>query len=187
MEKKMRKREKMIISRKTPKPVVLKLGQECGQGCSKTHHCCKHDSGFLAEEDAKRIARFLNISEQELKERFLQEKLMFNTPALKPKTLKKDKPYGPCIFLDEEHGCKIHEVKPLQCRLYTCKEYGFDMTQWFYLNYLVNPEDPSSVREYAEFIKFNEPIPGGRLEELVPDKEKLSKIMSYEIIKEEKE
>jgi Fe-S-cluster containining protein len=112
---------------------------------------------------------------------------MFNKNVLKPKSLENQgKPYGPCVFLDPEQGCKIHRVKPLHCRLYTCKPYGFDLTQWFYLNYLVDPSDPASVREYAEFLKFNEPIPGGSLEELVPDKEKLAKMLSYEIFREEK-
>ncbi len=177
----------MIISKKTPKQVVLKLGQECGEGCNNQSHCCKHGTGFLAEDDAQKISKHLGITEQELKDRFLQEKMMFNTPALKPKTPKTHKPYGPCIFLDEKNGCTIHEVKPLQCKISSCKDYGYDLLHWFYLNYLVNPNDPKSVREYAEFIKFNEPIPGGRLEELVPDKQRLSKIMSYELFKEAEE
>ncbi len=175
----------MIISKKTPKHIVLRLGEECGSGCGNRSHCCQYGSGFLAEDDLQKIAKHLKISEQELKEKYLQEKVMFNTVALKPKTLETGKPFGPCIFLDSQKGCKIHEVKPLQCRLSTCKDYGSDLMHWFYLNYLVNPNDPNSVREYAGFIKFNDPIPGGKLEELVPDKQKLSKIMQYEIFREE--
>jgi Fe-S-cluster containining protein len=176
----------MIISKNTPKEIILKLGESC-EDCSSTHHCCRHDAGFLAEDDLKKIAGFLKLPEKELKDRFLQEKILFNRPALKPKTLKANKPYGPCVFLDDKKGCKIHPVKPLQCRLYTCKGYGFDIIQWFYLNYMVDPLDPQSLREYSDFIRFNEPIPGGRLEELVPDKEKLSRILSYELFKEEKQ
>lgn len=179
----------MIISKKTPKEIVLKLGGECdAHSCEKRSHCCSYTAGFLAEDDLKKIAAHLNLKEDELKEKYLEEKRMFNTLALKPKSLKKDKPYGPCIFLNNKEGCSIHSVKPLQCKLYTCKEYGFDLMQWFYLNHLVNPKDPQSVREYAEFLRFNEPIPGGTLEELVPDKQKLGKILSYELMtKEEKE
>ncbi len=178
----------MIISKHTPKEIVLKLGEDCSsENCSKTSHCCSYSTGFLAEDDLPRIAKHLRMSEEKLKEKYLEEKRMFNTPALKPKSLKEDKPYGPCVFLNESKGCMIHEVKPLQCRIYSCKEYGTDLMHWFYLNHLVNPKDPQSVREYAEFIKFSNPIPGGNLEELVPDSERLSRILSYEIlVKEEK-
>lgn len=173
----------MIISKQTPKEIVLKLGGECSaQNCGQKSHCCSYSTGFLAEDDLPRIAKHLRMTEDKLKEKYLDEKRMFNTPALKPKSLKTDKPYGPCIFLNEEKGCVIHEVKPLQCRLYSCKEYGFDLMQWFYLNHLVNPLDPQSVREYAEFLKFNTAIPGGNLEEIVPDRAKLTKILSYEIM-----
>lgn len=177
----------MIISKKTPKEIVLNLADECSaQHCKNISHCCSYSTGFLAEDDLKKIAAHLKIDEKVLKEKYLEEKRMFNTTALKPKSIKKDKPYGPCIFLNKDTGCMIHKVKPLQCKLYTCKEYGFDLMQWFYLNHLVNPEDPQSVREYAEFLRFNEPIPGGMLEELVPDSQKLDKILNYEImVKEE--
>ena len=169
----------MIVSRKTPKSKVLELGKQC----ERSNHCCSFTTGFLAEDDFDKIAEFLNISEKELREK-LEEVTLFNTRALRPKSLKGDKPHGPCVFLGE-NGCKIHPVKPLQCKLYTCKPYGFDLTQWFYLNYLVNPNDPKSIREYAMFLKFNKPIPGGELEEIVPNKERLKKILNYEILKEE--
>jgi Fe-S-cluster containining protein len=177
----------MLISKKTPREIVLRLGEACSaQNCGKKSHCCSYSTGFLEKADYKNIAAYLGITEKELREKYLDEKRMFNTVAHKPKQLKAaNKPYGSCVFLDEKAGCKIHSVKPLQCRLYTCKEFGFDLTQWFYLNHLVNPEDPQSIREYAEFIKFNTPIPGGLLEELVPDKEKLAKILSYEIMNKE--
>jgi len=177
----------MIISKQTPKEIVLKLGGECSaQNCGRRSHCCNYSTGFLAEGDLPRIARHLRMTEKALKEKYLDEKRMFNTAALKPKSIKGDKPYGPCIFLNSQ-GCLIHKVKPLQCRLYTCKDYGFDLMQWFYLNHLVNPDDPQSVREYAEFLKFNTPIPGGNLEEIVPDRQRLAKILNYQIMmKEEK-
>ncbi len=171
----------MIISKKTPKDKVLELGKHC----DRSNHCCQFTTGFLAEDDLQNISRFLNISEKELRDNFLEEVKIFNTNALRPKSLKDKKPYGPCVFFDETDGCKIHAVKPLHCKLYICKSYGFDLTQWFYLNYLINPKDPKSIREYAEFLKSNEPIPGGRLEELVPDKRMLKKMLNYEIFREE--
>lgn len=169
------------MSKKTPKEKVLELGAHC----KMSNHCCSFTTGFLAEGDMPRLADFLNISEEELKDKFLEEVKMFNTLALRPKSLRGEKPHGPCVFLDEKIGCKVHPVKPLHCKLYTCKSYGFDLTQWFYLNHLVNPDDPQSIREYAMFLRFNKPIPGGHLNELVPDKKKLKRIMSYKIFRQE--
>lgn len=172
----------MIISKKTPKERVLELGKVCDM----SNHCCSFTTGFLAEDDAKIIAEHLNISEEELKEKFLNEVTMFNTKVLRPKSLKTDKPHGPCVFLDKEIGCKIHEVKPLHCKLYTCQPHGFELTQWFYLNYLVNPKDPQSIREYAMFLQSNKPIPGGELKELVPDARERERILNYEVFRQEK-
>ncbi len=53
------------------------------------------------------------------------------------------------------------------------------------LNYLVNPDDPESIRQWKMFLTQNNPIPGGSLKELVHDEEKLKKILSYEILKNE--
>ena len=54
------------------------------------------------------------------------------------------------------------------------------------MNHVVDKDDPEAIRQWAQFLKNNDPIPGGHLEERVPDKEKLRKIMNYEIYKEEK-
>lgn len=49
------------------------------------------------------------------------------------------------------------------------------------LNYLVNKDDPESIRQYSTYLKSGgKTIEGGKLEELVPDKEKLKKILSFE-------
>jgi Fe-S-cluster containining protein len=173
----------MIISRKTPKELVLQRGTDC----RKDNHCCRYSTGYLIDEDHKRLAEFLKISESELKERYLTAVKLFNKVAYRPRSLKDKKPYGPCIFLDEKEGCKVHSVKPMHCRLYTCSPDGFDLTQWFYLNYLLDTDDPQAVREYAEFIRFHEPIPGGALEELIPDSQKLKKILGYEIFRRRNE
>jgi len=52
------------------------------------------------------------------------------------------------------------------------------------LNYLVNKNDPESIRQYAAYLKSGgKTIPGGKLEELIPDKEKLKKILNFEQLK----
>ena len=172
-----------LIIKNTPLKEVLKLAAPCR--CNACNHGCKLGSGLLAGDDAKNIASFLGISEEMLKEQFLEEVEQFNTRLLKPKLLRDKKPYGKCIFYDEEKGCKIHPVKPLQCKTsISCKDYGEDLAIWFMVNFAVNPNDPESIRQFAQYIKSHgKLIPGASLQELVPDKEKLKKILSYEMLK----
>lgn len=163
---------------------MLELAAPCR--CNSCNHGCKYGSGLLAGEDKKRIASFLGISEEELKKGFLEEVEQFNTKMLRPRLLKeKNKAFGQCVFYDKQKGCTIHEVKPLQCKTSIgCKDYGEDLSVWFMVNHIVNPDDAESVRQFAQYIKSGgKLIPGTSLQELVPDKEKLSKILSYEILK----
>lgn len=51
------------------------------------------------------------------------------------------------------------------------------------LNHQVNVNDPESIRQYAIYLKTHTTIPGGELEELVPDKERLRKILDFTILK----
>ena len=138
----------------------------------------------MVGDDAKNIAEFKGVGEEELNDKFLEEAELFNTRLLRPKILRKGKPYGKCIFFDEEKGCTVHPVKPLQCRVSMgCKDYGEDISRWFMLNFQVNPDDPESVRQYAIYLKSNRPLPGGKLEELVPDRERLKKILNFKQLK----
>ena len=57
------------------------------------------------------------------------------------------------------------------------------LEQWFTLNHFVNVDDPESIRQWAVYLKTHDTIQGGSLEELVPDKKLLKKILNYEIIK----
>ena len=92
-------------------------------------------------------------------------------------------PYGECVFHDKKQGCTIHEVKPLHCKVGSCNDHGEAIHLWFTINYFVNKNDPESVRQWATYLKTHPTIPGGELEDLVPDKEMLSKILSYEILR----
>ena len=94
--------EKIKLTKKTPVEEVLNLTHPCE--CEACNNGCKYGSGFLVDEDIKEIARFLHISEEELKKKFLEETEKFNTKRYRPKILRKDKPYGKCIFFDK--GCK---------------------------------------------------------------------------------
>ena len=167
-----------MITKKTPLKDVLLLGQNC----QRRNNCCKHGSGCLVGDDIRHIGDYLKISEKELIKDYLDEVERFNSKLFKPKTVKQGKPYGPCIFFDG-NGCRIQEVKPLECRIGNCNEFGQRLSIWFMLNYQINPNDPESIRQYALYLKTQPTIPGGRLEELVPDKERLKKILDFTIFK----
>ena len=170
------------LTKKTHVKEVLELAHPCK--CEACTVGCRHGSGFLVGEDIPRIAKFFGITEDVLKKEFLEEVDKFNTKKFRPRVLRKDKQYGKCIFFDEEIGCKVHEVKPLECKISMgCKEYGEQLSLWFMLNHFVNKNDPESIRQYATYLKSGgKTLSGAKLEELVPDKEKLKKILSYEIL-----
>ena len=169
----------MAITKSTPKEEMLRNGQKC----SKCGNCCTHGSGFLIKEDVPRIAKFLGLTEADLKQHCLQELEIFHTRMLKPLTIKNKKPYGTCIFFNRDEGCKIHAVKPFQCRLSNCGKEGEQILKWFFINYCVNPDDPQSVREWASYLKHYEALPGGSLQDIVKDAKKLAKILNYEIMR----
>ena len=173
-----------IITKNTPLKEALKLAAPCR--CNTCNHGCTMGSGSLVGDDLKSIARFLGISEEELKKGFLEEVELFNKKLMRPKLIReKSKPYGRCIFFDDEKGCTIHEVKPLECKTsINCKDYGEDLSVWFMVNHIIDTNDAESIRQYAQYIKSGgKIIPGAELENLVPDKEKLKKILNYEILK----
>ena len=172
-----------MIHKNTPLKEVLKLAAPCR--CDSCNHGCRYGSGSLAGDDSKNIAKFLGISEEELKNGFLEEIELFNKKLLRPKLIReKSKHYGKCIFYDDENGCTIHEVKPLECKTsISCRDYGEELSVWFMVNHTVDPNDAESVRQYAQYIKSGgKTIKGASLKDLVPDKERLRKILSYELL-----
>ncbi len=162
----------------------LRMVKEMGKKCSRCGNCCSHGSGMLINEDLPRIARFLKTTEDNIKKTYLEEVEFFNTKSWRPRRITGRKPFGPCVFHDKNTGCTIHIVKPLQCLMTNCSPYSEQLIQWLYLNYFVNPTDPESIRQWASYIQHRESvIEGGQLHDLVPDEEKLRKILNYEILK----
>ncbi|MFO7711199.1 MAG: YkgJ family cysteine cluster protein [Candidatus Woesearchaeota archaeon] len=146
-----------MVKKQTPRETILELGKEC-RNCGR---CCQYTSGYVLPADIRPIAEYLGITEEELKDRYLEEVDVFNTALYKPKT---KKPYGPCVFY--EKGCSIHAVKPFHCRIGTCSKHGKAITEWFYLNYCVT-DNISSLRQWAARVKVIPTIEGGRIDELV--------------------
>ena len=167
-----------MIRKETPLSDVL----EIGKGCQRRNNCCKHGSGCLVNDDLRNISLFLGISEKEVKEKYLEGVEKFNTRLFRPKIVRDGKPYGVCIFFDEK-GCKIHSVKPTECKVGNCGERGEELSKWFMLNNFVNAHDPESIRQYAIYLKTHEALPGGELRELVPDEGRLRKILDFTILK----
>ncbi|MFT4304729.1 MAG: YkgJ family cysteine cluster protein [Candidatus Woesearchaeota archaeon] len=182
------------ITKFTPLNEILEFGNRC----NKSGHCCSFGGGFVLKNEIEDIAKKLGIEKKDLIENYLDKKISFNTEHYKLKS-KKNKnnlkilskkskkiqlPFGPCVFLDENKLCKIHEHKPLHCKIGTCcKNVGEEVSLWFTLNYFVNPDDAESIRQWAIYLKTHPTIPGGELNEIVHDKDKLNKILNYEISK----
>ncbi|MFH0875389.1 MAG: YkgJ family cysteine cluster protein [archaeon] len=172
----------MELTKDTPKEDVLTLSSEC----KKCGHCCSFSGCYVLPQETKGIAGALNMDEKELVSKYLEEATLYNTKLYKTHTIKSDLPYGECVFLNGK-TCIIHEAKPLHCKVGSCKEHGESALDWFYLNHLVNPNDPESIRQWASRLEHKKTIPGGNLHELVQDKDRLEKILSYEILRKEQD
>jgi Fe-S-cluster containining protein len=162
----------MIISKDSPKEEILALGKSC----KRCGNCCNYESGFLAEDDLEKISSYLNLSPEETKNKYLSEVERFGKTLLRPKTIKEVKPFGKCIFL-KENICSIHEVKPLMCRIGSCIDEGPELMEWFLLNYVVDPFDQKSIREWDARIKSHPTIKGGSTEELISDPDMRNKML----------
>ena len=147
--------------------------------CESCTAGCRHGSGAFADGEIEKLAEFMNLDPEVLKKEFLEEIEKFNTKRYRPRIKRKDRPYGKCIFFDEDIGCKIHEAKPLECKVAMgCKDYGEDLILWFVLNHFVNKDDPESVRQLASYLKAGgKTLDGGKPEDMIDDKEKLRRIL----------
>ncbi|MFP4403021.1 MAG: YkgJ family cysteine cluster protein [Candidatus Woesearchaeota archaeon] len=176
--------DSILLTKKTPVSYIKKLLNDC----SKCGHCCSYSSGFFLEDDIKKISFKLGMKKEDFINEFLEEIKIFNSKVYKSKLKnnnnKKKLNYGECVFLNDKKECTIHEIKPFHCKIASgCEKIGEQIYIWFMLNYLVNPNDPESIRQWATYLETHETIPGGKLIDLVGDREKLSKILNYEILK----
>lgn len=84
--------------------------KECS--CEACQECCTREAGWFVPEEIKPAADFLGLSEDEFVEQYCQKHDLGHTFALSPKA-KEDTTI--CVFF-EKGLCKIHEVKPYECR-----------------------------------------------------------------------
>jgi len=82
----------------------------CGDG--RCGDCCRGEPGFVwvSVEEASEIARFLGVGFGEFERTFLRRSGQRMSLV--------EKENGDCIFWAEEVGCKVYEVRPLQCRTF---------------------------------------------------------------------
>lgn len=149
--------------------------------CKKCGYCCTRSAGILLFDEIKTISKHLKISQKEFIQKYLETITRFNTTLYKIKQEQYDElPQGRCLFYDKETRlCKIHDVKPMYCRISTCKEHGADVMTWFDFNFFVNKNDPQSIREWGEYLEFGNKIPGVELRNLIANPFKLKAILNY--------
>ncbi|MFH1654380.1 MAG: YkgJ family cysteine cluster protein [Pseudomonadota bacterium] len=86
--------------------------KKAGCSCEKCSELCKNEPGWFLHEEIEQVARFLGISKDEFVEKYCETHQLGNALPLSPKRKQKKKE---CIFF--ENGlCKIHEVKPFECK-----------------------------------------------------------------------
>jgi uncharacterized protein len=74
--------------------------------CTQCANCCKHYSPRLKGPDIKRIARFLDMKEGELTDKYLRQDEDGDWVARS----------APCPFLGTDNLCRIYEARPSDCR-----------------------------------------------------------------------
>jgi hypothetical protein len=179
------------ITRLTPKEKILEMVGES----ARPSEMCETMPGYIHEKETQAIADKLNVDVAELKEHFLREVRAYNTTlhkpkhetnerhaGLKPTDVVEKRPHGKCVFHDkskEGHRCMLGDAMPLHCRI-AHEKHGEKLHAWYLLNHAVKADDPHSVREWAIYLKTHPTIPGGKLHELVPDREKLNDILNMQ-------
>ncbi len=74
--------------------------------CTKCANCCKHYSPRFKGPDIKRIARFLDMKEGDLTDKYLRQDEDGDWVARSM----------PCPFLGPDNLCGIYEVRPTDCQ-----------------------------------------------------------------------
>ena len=80
--------------------------------CIYCGDCCRISDGYvwLTHDSERAICERLDIDDEEF--RSLYTEIVDKMVALK------SFPNGDCIFYDEKDGCKIYDVRPLQCKTF---------------------------------------------------------------------
>lgn len=84
--------------------------------CQMCGNCCDMDGYVkITQNEAERIAEYLNISIEEFHDRYLRREPSIGW------SLRDHSGSTRCIMLTEEGACRIHKVKPEQCKNFPTK------------------------------------------------------------------
>lgn len=174
-----------MINYYTTEEKISKLVHPCR--CNKCENPCKFGSGAFIGDETKYAAKFFGITKLEFEKKYTENLTKFNTTLKRPIILRQeDKPYGNCIFYEENKGCKIHKVKPYECKIAMgCKKYGEELITWFDLKYFFNPEDPESVKQFKTYVDSGGHVLEGV--ELEKFQEKLEQTKDFKHLKKARE
>ncbi|MNK65509.1 hypothetical protein D3C87_848060 [compost metagenome] len=117
----------------------LKAAETVECACSGCQRACSVKPGWFAPGEAEHAAAYLGVTLKELFDTKLMVDWLAGSSAadgddvfvLSPATTSgrpgqefPGNPRGTCVFLTEDKRCAIHEVKPMECRLYSCRGVG---------------------------------------------------------------
>lgn len=88
--------------------------------CKKCGKCCKdinkNKTVILFPDDIRKLSDYLKVTSDEIKKNYCKiiknlhkrRKIIYGL---------KSQANGNCIFLDKDNTCRVHSIKPTQCRL----------------------------------------------------------------------
>ncbi len=81
----------MNVTKHTPEEMIVQHAGTCpvSNDCKSCGKCCQYGTGYLIDSDMPKIAAFLGVTEEELKEKYLEQVEKFHKNMWKPKTTKK--------------------------------------------------------------------------------------------------
>jgi hypothetical protein len=148
------KSQKNEKSEVTAESTLIELQSIGKTDCGACGHCCEYGSGYLLDEDIKRLAEHFQISKEEFLKRYAEPITIFNTKGWRLRQIRTKFPAGQCVLYDKQKKCTVHEKKPVYCSITTCKPCGGDIVHWFRYHHYVNKNDKVSVDEYNRLKQF---------------------------------
>ena len=129
---------------------MIGLRFECQPGCTQ---CCEQQGFvYLTPDDVERIAAYVGMAAGEFEKRYVyrtKHRLRLRVPR-----------HQQCPFL-RDGGCSIHEVKPMQCRIFPF---------W--------PELVKSKREWKKAAKWCPGIGKGELVQIAVAQERAAEMQA---------
>jgi hypothetical protein len=91
----------------------------CHRGVSCWNRCCHGADITLTPYDILTLARYFSVRPRDIVADFAVPAIHEASGMPVPKLVMRGKDgKGPCVFLDEEEGCKVYEARPATCRYY---------------------------------------------------------------------